>query len=830
VTWFCPKLTILFLAAWFGKSARRIWNRGTRILAICSILSLLWMSPSWAQALPTADVSSQFTPLIDRLSDPNVRLQRQAIESLVKIGAPAIPALVPAIKSDNLTLRLNVVSILSDLGAEAESAVPVLIQALQDNDEQVRLYATLALGNIGIGARAAETELIRSLQDRSSYVRIYASYALRQIGVDIKVTIPALVKALSDSDPQVQANAANALGAMGVDGLVAIPELIKLAEVAVPELNNLLNVPEKYVEFAAVRALGNIAGGFQDLERKLSWPQLNSAIETFTPVLKVLEEHHDIYAEAGIARIRRPLTALQAEQETRWFGRSIAWLLEHKIILGIAAYLTIAPILALSILQIAPLWILKINNALKPYTDFSIPLIGINVPLRYVLFVGWWHYHPRVLDAWVAKYLPIARTQFSQRETVSQRSCYLPIPVVVNGETQPQLAPSNLRETFGKQRNRLLIWGEGGAGKTSLACQIARWAMAESDADRLCDRLMLPVLLEEDFRIVECKSALLEAISGQLQLLIDEPEPLCLELLTKLLRQRRILVIIDRFSELNPTTRESIQPESPDFPINALIVTSRIEEKLGRVNKSTIKPLRLETNKVSSFMEAYLMQRGHRDKITDAEFFAICTRLSQMVGSGQITVLLAKLYAEQAMSQTGNIPATVPGLMLGYLNELNRDITLDRLPDRVVHQVAKLVAWQCLYPTYQPHLAQRSALIQSLLAVGIGDADAILEYLEHRLYAIQPIGTSQQQFRFCLDPLAEYLAALYLVDTYGTDGSQWHSFLKTAATLPPAASGFLLALSDCYATEFTPPATDIVAQELNRLASLLPPVASSVRD
>jgi hypothetical protein len=43
--------------------------------------------------------------------------------------------------------------------------------------------------------------------------------------------------------------------------------------------------------------------------------------------------------------------------------------------------------------------LLKLNNALKPYTDFSLPLISINVPLRYVLFVGWFHYHPRVLDA-----------------------------------------------------------------------------------------------------------------------------------------------------------------------------------------------------------------------------------------------------------------------------------------------------------------------------------------------------------------------------------------------------------------------------------------------
>jgi hypothetical protein len=33
---------------------------------------------------------------------------------------------------------------------------------------------------------------------------------------------------------------------------------------------------------------------------------------------------------------------------------------------------------------------------------------------------------------------------------------------------------------------RLLIKGEGGAGKTSLACQIAKWAMADDPSERLC--------------------------------------------------------------------------------------------------------------------------------------------------------------------------------------------------------------------------------------------------------------------------------------------------------------------------------------------------------
>ncbi|MEP0835726.1 hypothetical protein NDI48_31650 [Microcoleus sp. AS-A8] len=45
---------------------------------------------------------------------------------------------------------------------------------------------------------------------------------------------------------------------------------------------------------------------------------------------------------------------------------------------------------------------------------------------------------------------------------------------------------------------------------------------------------------------------------------------------------------------------------------------------------------------------AYL--RGKRDRFTDTEFFDACSRLSTMVGTRNITVLLAKLYAEQLIA------------------------------------------------------------------------------------------------------------------------------------------------------------------------------------
>jgi hypothetical protein len=73
----------------------------------------------------------------------------------------------------------------------------------------------------------------------------------------------------------------------------------------------------------------------------------------------------------------------------------------------------------------------------------------------------------------------------------------------------------------------------------------------------------------------------------------------------------------------------------------------------------------------------------------DPEFFDACRHLSQIVDRGNITVFLAKLYAEQmiaskvesAQTLTASLPDNVPDLMLHYINELNRDVHKDKLED-----------------------------------------------------------------------------------------------------------------------------------------------------
>ena len=92
--------------------------------------------------------------------------------------------------------------------------------------------------------------------------------------------------------------------------------------------------------------------------------------------------------------------------------------------------------------------------------------------------------------------------------------------------------------------------------------------------------------------------------------------PFSEELLDHLLRQRRILVIVDHLSEISLGGRAAVHPGQADFPAHALVITSRSEEVLDGVPRSVVQPLRIEGNRLSSFMEAYLVQRGKRRSST----------------------------------------------------------------------------------------------------------------------------------------------------------------------------------------------------------------------
>jgi HEAT repeat protein len=715
----------------------------------------------------------------------DLQVRSQALGALEKTTVDSeqakelIPLLLNSLKNqsvDRINLRISAASALSKMYEHldiAPDAVQILRESLKDPAWRVRRYGADALGNIGVNAKSVIDQIIAAYSNDLNYtMRQSAVIALGNIG--------------EESD---------------------VKDALKI----LPVLNEALEYKNSIVRTSAAKAIRDIAASFQQSPKsnKLKTKDLKSAIVEFEKALKTLkklEPKEKNSLNTTIQNIQSSLNELQRSQV-------INQILKNPSVWGIGAYL----VLLFGIFWLRPLGLLKIDQALRSIGSFKLPVIDKEISLSWLLLML--KYHPRVLDAWVEAHLKSAQEAFQQKDTVRNRNVYIPIPVVNNGQTFAQLTGKDLRSTFKKQRACLLIQGDGGVGKTSLSCQIANWAMSDDETERLCKHRMLPVLIEEELEIsneIENQSVqerkspftrtLIDAIQGQLQNLTDEIELISEQLLERLLRERRILVIVDHLSEMNEATRKAIRPDSPDFYVNALVVTSRSEEKLGQVTKTTLKPLLIQGDRLSSFMEAYLTQANRRDLFTDPEFFQACSHLSQMVGGRKVTALLAKLYADQLIAfkveeiQQSSLPKSgnIPELMLWYLNELNRSVTEgNKLSDRIVQQDAKIIAWECVKQTFQPITAKRDTILAVLSG---NDLENRLQYLEKRLHLIHTIGAAQDKIRFTLDPLAEYLAAMQMLELCQKNQYLWNEFwhqITTSSEGIESIIGFLLALQDC---------------------------------
>ncbi|GAX41682.1 hypothetical protein NIES4075_26790 [Tolypothrix sp. NIES-4075] len=780
------------------------------------------------------ETASAVPALIQALkNDKEADVRKDAAEALGRIGekaASAVPALIQALKNDKeANVRLFAASGLRGIGKEAASAVPALAEALKsDKEPDVRSIAVEALGRIGEKAASAVPTLTEALKnDNEADLHSSAAEALGRIGEKAASAVPTLTEALkNDKEADVRLSAADALGSIGEKAASAVPALIEALKD-----NGVASYDNSKVKDYAISGLGHIAESYQDNASKLSSTDLDKAISNLGKALKTADDLKDNFTDEQKAPLHRSLYLLKKEKDSRFFDRTLEWMVKHPWVTGALIYIIFIPSLWFALLRLRPLWLLHINNVLKPFSSFKLPDIlgGGTLPIRTLLFIEFFNYRPRVLDAWVVAHIDSAKEGFGKKKTVSDRFVHVPIPVILDKNNLAHLTGKDLQPTFDKKRATLLLWGEGGAGKTSLACQLAMWAMSDDANQRISQHKMLPVLIEQelDFDVAAGEEPLTEAICGQLQALIGEAEPIAEELLAHLLRQRRILVIVDHLSEMSEATRKQIRPGDPDFTANALIVTSRLEEKLDEIPKTTIKPLRVAGDRLSSFMEAYLTQRGKRNLFDDPEYFDACRRLSLMVGRRNITVLLAKLYAEQMIATKEgtaiDLPNNIPDLMLAYLNELNRGAAENEPDNRTVQRDAKAIAWECLKQTFRPTTAILNDVLAALDAHD--HPEARLEHLKKRLHLIDIIGSAEDKIRFALDPLAEYLAGLYLLDSYGNDKTSWQNFLTQAEATSDIEliKGFLLAIQDCYlAKGAEAQIPDFVAKKLATLTGLVP--------
>lgn len=175
-------------------------------------------------------------------------------DSLVKIGGPAVPALLGVLNGPDRGMRVCAAEALGEIGAGAKGAVPALVRAIEHPEAgSLRRVAVQALGRIGPEAKAAVPTLnalltkqgdidvdvavaltrigappVRKLFD--TFLREGDPFVARQLawlGPQAREAAPSLRAALADRRPRVRASAAAALAHVEPDATEAIPALIE---------------------------------------------------------------------------------------------------------------------------------------------------------------------------------------------------------------------------------------------------------------------------------------------------------------------------------------------------------------------------------------------------------------------------------------------------------------------------------------------------------------------------------------------------------------------------------------------------------------------------
>jgi hypothetical protein len=596
-----------------------------------------------------------------------------------------------------------------------------------------------------------------------------------------------------------------------------------------------LRDPNPEARVAAAHALASIAKRlYLDDD-----PEAIPLLKRIEPALRAADGIDSVHADA----VRSDLASLERIGRPSWADnllKTVGLAKEHPVlaiaIVLVPSYLIWGLVLRFLILPRSPLTVLAWNEALTASAgavDVEVPVYGsklnfsLKSAVRSLSLIGRYHFHPCVLGAWVEKHVGAARAGFQNMASVETRKTYVGLPLLLNGAPIDSLRPAHMQAVTARDRWRLLVNGEGGLGKTTLALRLGLWAMAEEPTERLCvNRKLIPVLLEPDvgFDVFSGVKTFKRELRGRLQQLIAAKDPVPEELFDELMRNRRILVILDGFSEMPRAAAraDTARPENPDFPVNALIVTSRVDEKLSR--DGTIEPLRIDSNHLLPFINAYLAAAGQAS-LSDSEMFEASRRLADLVTMETgITPLLARLFAEQLVRLTKdnepiqNLPRSVPDLMLAYLNSLNRDRSETDVDDPTLHRAAKIAAWECLRPSMRPgQPALKSSIRDALTQANIDPS------LVQRLETLRVMKTdqpAQTHVRFQLDALNEYLAALQIVEDPARDEKCWREFLREADGKPGAPAsvrGFLAAVHDCCSARPSSNVPSWVADEFARV-------------
>jgi HEAT repeat protein len=240
------------------------------------------------------------------LKDDSAQVRQAMIQVLWRVGEPAVPHLITALKDKDQNVRMMAANGLRNMGNNAAKAVPTLIELVKEGDQQIRYQAVNTLANIADGADAlvklhgeikdgllkanimqnlgysqhrqkAIPLIMDGLKDSNAQVKISAMQMLNNVGIQGKEALGALKELVKDSNQQVRVQAVYAMSNMGQPAWPVLEESLKgtkeaamrqaivqsmantgfRSKTAVPELIGLLKDSSPQIRWQACMVLGN---------------------------------------------------------------------------------------------------------------------------------------------------------------------------------------------------------------------------------------------------------------------------------------------------------------------------------------------------------------------------------------------------------------------------------------------------------------------------------------------------------------------------------------------------------------------------------------------
>ena len=205
-------------------------------------------------ALALPEIVTQYGPEIRnaiRHEDAQVRLLGLLMLRNISNARMVLPELIELLKNEDMSMRLEILLLLGQMGVNAKIASHDVVVLLKDSNDVIRVSAANKLGDVGIGQRCVANALCEAMGDPHILVRRGAAESIGTVGVSSNKIIMALKKHINDDND----------GIMSIEAALSLTKIEPKEKTGLHRLTDLLKAKNPVIRFMALEALGDIGPG-----------------------------------------------------------------------------------------------------------------------------------------------------------------------------------------------------------------------------------------------------------------------------------------------------------------------------------------------------------------------------------------------------------------------------------------------------------------------------------------------------------------------------------------------------------------------------------------